>query len=117
MKQQAALPPGSPRDKGRPRAVWNVFKQFGSAVVGLLIIAYIGLQLALNVGDFVEVENAMQAYAEALISFVMRSRFMLPPAARAPISPLTAKRLRAGRTWPPSTARRVTHLRRSVYVS
>ena len=65
MKQQAALPPGSPRDKGRPRAVWNVFKQFGSAVVGLLIIAYIGLQLALNVGDFVEVENAMQAYAEA----------------------------------------------------
>ena len=40
MKQQAALPPGSPRDKGRPRAVWNVFKQFGSAVVGLLIIAY-----------------------------------------------------------------------------
>ena len=65
MKQQAALPPGSPRDEGRPNTARNLFKQFGSAVAGLLVIAYIGLQLALNVGDFVEVENAMQAYVEA----------------------------------------------------
>ena len=33
MKQQAALPPGSPRDEGRPNTARNLFKQFHKHII------------------------------------------------------------------------------------
>ena len=62
----------------------NFFKQFGSAIIGLLVIAYVGLQLALNVGDMVEVENVTYTSAELaydVTAYIFRNETVVYPSA------------------------------------
>lgn len=63
------------------KAAKNFFAQFGTAIIAVAIVSYVFLQLMLNVGSMIEVENAAYAtvnHSAELDAFLFRDETLIP---------------------------------------